>query len=531
MNNLYSIVAVCVVLSLTYCTGYQVSNKLILGDQEAEQSSSVNIASSNLVNTEINSQINSKNGFIARFFSKNTSDYANSSEKVDVALDKKDAAYYASLAAKENSTLKKLKNLFFNSSEEADYDEAELLILDSAEPNEKDYASLKAEMEAQKAAAKAKKIEAKIKSEVYGFNANEYTIYSGKIKRNQFLSQILTKHNVEYATVAKLAHKAKPIFDVKKLNYNKPYKILTKKGEKTPRYFVYDPSEYYYVIYDLQGETNAKVVNRKITKKLREASGVIYSSLYETMMKNKLSPLLVNELADVYAWSIDFYHIQKNDKFKVIFEEEFIDGEAVGIGKIRAAIFDHKGEKFYAFKYEQDDLDDYYDEKGKSLRKQFLKAPLKYSRISSRYSGRRYHPVLKRYKSHLGTDYAAPKGTPIRAVGDGTIETAGYKKYNGNWVKIKHNKTYSTGYLHMTKVAKGIKKGKKVKQGDIIGYVGSTGLATGPHLCFRFWKNGVQVDPFKQKLPPSDPIKSSEMKAYQKHLKDLKPKLDGIGFE
>jgi murein DD-endopeptidase MepM/ murein hydrolase activator NlpD len=219
-------------------------------------------------------------------------------------------------------------------------------------------------------------------------------------------------------------------------------------------------------------------------------------------------------LVDVYAWQIDFFRIQKGDWFKVIYEEKLVDGQPVGVGKILAVQFKHEGRQFQAYYFDQGSGTDYFDEEGNSLRKAFLKAPLNFTRISSRYTPRRFHPVQKRWKAHLGTDYAAPTGTPIQTVGDGVVVEAGYNSGNGNYVKVKHNGTYTTQYLHMSRIAKGMRKGAHVKQGQTIGFVGSTGLATGPHLCFRFWKNGKQVDALKVEIPPSEPIESEHLDTF-----------------
>ncbi len=230
-------------------------------------------------------------------------------------------------------------------------------------------------------------------------------------------------------------------------------------------------------------------------------------------------PLLTNVLVDIFAWQVDFFRIQKGDLFKVILEEQVIDGEMVGIQRVVAAYFEHYDVPYYAIHFDQEGENEYFDENGSSLRKAFLKAPLNYYRIRSRFSLKRFHPVLKRYKAHLGTDYVADTGTPIRTVGDGVITEATYKRNNGNYVKIRHNSTYSTQYLHMSKIASGIRPGVKVTQGQTIGYVGSTGLATGPHLCFRFWQNGRQVNPMSVELPPSRPIKENYQLAFF-HLRD-----------
>ena len=218
---------------------------------------------------------------------------------------------------------------------------------------------------------------------------------------------------------------------------------------------------------------------------------------------------------DLYGWSVDFQSLQKGDKYKVQFEEKLIDGQVVGITDIKLAYFEHNGEPYHAIPFEQNGEVNFFDQDGNSLKKAFLRDPLKYTRISSRYNLRRFHPVQKRYKAHLGTDYAAPTGTEIRSVGDGTVIEARYTSANGNYVKIKHNGTYTTQYLHMSKIGKGIRAGARIKQGQVIGYVGSTGLATGPHLCFRFWKNGKQEDWLREKIPPSEPILSQNKLAFE----------------
>jgi murein DD-endopeptidase MepM/ murein hydrolase activator NlpD len=248
------------------------------------------------------------------------------------------------------------------------------------------------------------------------------------------------------------------------------------------------------------------------------------------MLENEASPELVIKLSEIFAWQIDFYRIREGDHFKVIYEEEFVDNRSIGVKNILGAYFNYSDEEFFAIPFDQDSIPQFFDENGKSLRKAFLKAPLEYSRISSRYSLKRFHPVRKVYKAHLGTDYAAPTGTPIRSVGDGIVIEASYTGNNGRYVKIKHNSVYSTQYLHMSKFARRIKRGTKIKQGEVIGYVGSTGLATGPHLCFRFWKNGVQVNPLKEKIPSSHPVKPDLLDAYNKKKAEVLTELNSISL-
>lgn len=367
---------------------------------------------------------------------------------------------------------------------------------------------------------------------LYGITIDSLEVYESEIKRNQNLADILLKHNVEFQKINEIATKSKTVFDVRKLNYGRKYTILAEKADSATKatHFIYEPNPYEYVVYQLKDSIHAYKQNKEVIVTEKEFAAEISSSMYESILDADASPLLVPKLVDVFAWQIDFFRIQKGDRFKVIYEEESVDGKVVGIGKIKGAYFEHFSNSYYAVYYDQGGGIDYFDEDGNSMRKAFLRAPLDYTRISSRYSGRRFHPVLKRFKSHLGTDYSAPKGTPIRSVGEGIITEARYKKYNGNYVKVRHNSTYSTQYLHMSKIAKGIKPGVKVKQGQTIGYVGSTGLATGNHLCFRFWKSGKQVDALRVELPPSEPIKEDHREAYFNQRKIIVEQLDLINF-
>jgi murein DD-endopeptidase MepM/ murein hydrolase activator NlpD len=267
--------------------------------------------------------------------------------------------------------------------------------------------------------------------------------------------------------------------------------------------------------------------SKPVSYRQREAYGEIHNSLYQTIADNDLPVGLAASLSDIYAWTVDFYRIQKGDRFKAIFTEKVVDGEVVGVHEIVAAEFAHRDRSFQAFVFDDGEKVSYYDEKGESLRKAFLKAPLEFSRISSRYTMKRYHPVQKRWKAHLGTDYAAPNGTPIMSTGDGTVIESSYGKYNGNYVKVRHNSTYTTQYLHMSKRA--VKKGDVVRQGELIGYVGATGLATGPHVCYRFWKNGKQIDPYREEIPPSEPVPQPLMQAYSQHIDSLGKALEPLG--
>ena len=350
----------------------------------------------------------------------------------------------------------------------------------------------------------------------YNILVDSFNVIKGSVKRGQTMGEILYLNHIDHFEINKIVEKSKGIFDVRRVNTGKKYTVIcTTDSTKKAQYFIYEIDATNYVVFDLRGEIDVYKGKKPVTVKLKTASGIIKSSLWLTMEEKKLSPKLTAELSTIYAWTIDFFKIQKNDGFRVYYEDKYIDGQYIGIGRLLAAEFTHKGQDFYSFYYkENENFGDYYDEQGKTLRKAFLMAPVDYKRISSRYSKRRKHPVTGRWKGHFGTDYAAEKGTPIWSTANGTIIAATYTKNNGNYVKVRHNGTYTTQYLHMSKIKPGIRKGVFVKQGDIIGYVGSTGLATGPHVCYRFWKNDKQVDPFKQKLPPGDPIKKENREAY-----------------
>ncbi len=347
---------------------------------------------------------------------------------------------------------------------------------------------------------------------LYGFPIDSFQVAEEKVKWNQSISDILSDYNIHHRQIFELANKADGIYDVRKLKAGYKYTIISEGDSlNTARQMIFEPDNRSYVVFNIADSIFVQKVDYPIEVIEREISGEITSSVYQSILDAGSSPILVNKLVDVFAWQVDFFRVPKGDKFKVIYEEERIGEKIVGVGKVKGAYFNHYGRDYYAVYYDQKGQSDYFDEEGNSLRKTFLRAPLNFTRISSRYSPRRFHPVQKRYKAHLGTDYAAPVGTPIRTVGDGVVLEARYGKYNGNFVKIKHNSNYTTQYLHMSKIARGIRPGAHVKQGQTIGFVGSTGLARGPHLCFRFWKNGRQVDALKVDLPPTEPIVTTHL--------------------
>lgn len=341
---------------------------------------------------------------------------------------------------------------------------------------------------------------------LFDIPADNYEIETAFVEKNEFLSTILQRYHIGLGTISELADQSKEIYDVRRISAGNPYTVFKNKDGKAV-YFVYQPNKIDYVVYGLKDDKiEIHKGQKEVVSTVKSVSGVINSSLYQALDQQDVNPDMASKLAEIYGWAVNFYSIKKGDWFKIIYENQEVEGETVGSGKILSAVFSHQGKEYEAYYFEKDDGEKgtYYDENGNSLRRAFLKAPLKYSRISSRFSPRRLHPVQKVWKAHLGTDFAAPHGTPIVATGDGIVIASTYAGGNGNYVKIQHDNVYATQYLHMSKRA--VKRGEKVKQGQVIGYVGSTGLATGPHVCYRFWKNGVQVDALAQEFPSAEPI-------------------------
>jgi len=352
----------------------------------------------------------------------------------------------------------------------------------------------------------------------YGFAVDTFQVVEGVIKPNEFLGDILSRYNVPYPNIEKLVQNAKGIFDVRQFRVGKPYMILSKDTTQGADHFIYEPSVYAYYVFDLKGAQKVRKVERPITHEMRVSAGKIETSLWDAMVLNGLSFDLAARMEDALQWSVDFHHLQKGDEFKLVYEQNIIEGQEVGVEQVYAAYYKNFDTEFYAIYYDhpEDNKSGYYDLEGRPMNSGFLKAPVKYSRISSGYNPNRFHPILKRRRPHLGTDYAAPYGTPIMAVGNGVVTKAAYTRGNGNFVKIKHDDTYQTQYLHMQKFAPGIRPGVHVKQGQVIGYVGSTGLATGPHVCFRFWKNGRQVNHLKLNFPPPEPLPAEDLPGFFK---------------
>ncbi len=366
---------------------------------------------------------------------------------------------------------------------------------------------------------------------LYGMPIDNKIVIEEKIKKNELLGDILYQYNVPAKLVNQVANLPRHVFDVRKVAPNKKYTLICEQDSlMRASALIYEQNDIDYVILKFGDSLSVDVCQREVTVVEKGVSGMIRSSLSETIEEMGITHELTNKFVDIFAWQVDFQRLQVGDQFKLLYEEIQVEGKPVGIEKINGIYFQHFGHDYYAYPYDQGEGLDYFDEEGKSLRKALLKYPIEFTRISSRYNLNRFHPVQKRWKAHLGTDFAAPKGTPIRSVGDGLIEEAQYKSNNGNYVKVRHNGTYTTQYLHMSRIAEGVRAGTRVRQGQVIGYVGSTGLATGDHLCYRFWKNGVQVDALRVELPPSQPIRQDHVAPYGEVVNTLKAKLDAIAL-
>ena len=366
----------------------------------------------------------------------------------------------------------------------------------------------------------------------YGYNIDQYIFEEKKIKSGDTFGDILEGVGIDYPEIYEALQKTKGDVNFKKLQIGKPYTLIFSKDTlRSLKAFVYHPSVEGYSFIQLKDSVFGETIVKPKSYKEMEASGIIDNSLYLTLEEQNMNPLLTYYLSDIYAWTIDFFRLEKGDRFKVIYTESFVDDTiSVGISRIKAAYFLHRGNEQYAFEYETDSIKgivEYLDQDAKNLRRAFLQSPIKFGRVSSRYNlTRRIAYYGNRIRPHKGTDFAAPIGTPILSTANGVIVKSSYTRANGRYVTVKHNNTYSTQYLHMQK--SNVKVGQQVEQGDVIGWVGMTGNTSGPHVCYRFWKNGLQVDPFKQKLPEAKPVSESLKKQYFRDISLVRSQLDSI---
>ncbi len=365
----------------------------------------------------------------------------------------------------------------------------------------------------------------------WGFSLNTYQLTENTLRSGDVLGEILMRQGLTYPQVAALVEASKGVFNINSMRAGKTLFFLKQAHEAHATQMVYEPSPYEYVVFNLTEPFQVNVVKRDVKTEIVAASGVLETSFWQALTDNGLNDELADGMIDVLSSSVDFYHQRQGDRFKVVYEQHFVEGVAVGTGKIIAAMYEREGKSFYAFNYEKEgEKVDYFDFDGRPAKKAFLKSPVKFSRISSRFNLNRLHPILGYHKAHLGTDYAAPYGTPIIAVAEGVVEEATRRGGNGNFVKIRHDGTYETQYLHMQGFARGIHRGTRVAQGQTIGYVGATGLATGPHCCFRFWKNGREVDHLRLNLPQPQPITGETLQQFMVVRDRLLQMLNGVEY-
>ncbi len=363
----------------------------------------------------------------------------------------------------------------------------------------------------------------------FGFHYDEFNVHYDTIQSQDTFERILKKQNLNGRKAAEIIKVIKDSFPTS-VRFKRPYVCLRSKDKYHKlQYLIYQPTRLEYYLVDLTDSIVGHKKKRPLTFKSRVVAGELTGPLTQTLRSLKIDPTLSGRLTKVFAWSIDFFKSKKGDKFALSFTERYINDTVYdGVDSLKAAFFEYKGEKIYAFPFvqERNGKTDYYDENGKALKNFFLKAPLKFVNITSHFSQNRFHPVQLMWKAHKGTDYAAPTGTPIMTTATGVVEQAGYTAGNGNFVKVKHDKVYSTQYLHMSKIL--VRRGQHIKQGEVIGKVGSTGLATGPHVCYRFWKNGVQVDALKLKLPNSQVMEGRNLPRFKEQMRPLKRELDSV---
>ena len=365
----------------------------------------------------------------------------------------------------------------------------------------------------------------------FGITFNDFDVVEDTIRKGNTFGNLIEKQNIGLNKISDILETIKDSIKIKNIRVGKTFFLFrTKDASKKLQYFIYQPDRTFYYIVDFRSKVFAQKILLPVTFITKTIAGTLKGSLSETLKNEGATTALSSKLISVYKWSIDFFKAKRGDKFAITYTERYINDSIFdGIEDLECSFFEYKGKRIYAFPFVQDSTSgktEFYDEEGKVLKNFFLKAPLKSINITSRYSKSRFHPVQQIWKAHSGTDYAAPTGTPIMTTAAGTIEQTGYTAGNGNFVKVKHDRTYSTQYLHMSRIL--VRRGQTVRQGDIIGKVGSTGLATGPHVCYRFWKNGVQVDALKLKLPNSVPMDSRNKPRFLEFIKPLKASLDSV---
>ncbi len=367
----------------------------------------------------------------------------------------------------------------------------------------------------------------------YGIAVGEYIVEQGVVKNGDFFGELMYKAGVDNNTLQQIIDNSKELFDIRMLKVGNGYEFFYEKdsllNKSQAAYFVYEKNATSYILFSLKDSIYATEVKKEIATQKKYAEVTINTSLWNDVSSAGASPILALKLSDIYAWTIDFFGLQKGDSFRVVYDELSHNGEFIDIDNVYYCEFVHNGKPYVSVMFRDGEKGNiYWNEEGESLKKAFLKAPLQFKRISSKFTYRRKHPVYKVYRAHTGVDYAAPTGTPVMSIGDGVVISKGWGGGGGNTVKIRHNSVYTTAYLHLSRYAKGLKKGDRVKQGQIIGYVGSTGASTGPHLDFRVWKNGTPVDPLKMESPSVEPVSKENMEAFKQRCAAAKNEMDSL---
>ena len=365
----------------------------------------------------------------------------------------------------------------------------------------------------------------------WGFCEDSLSVEENRVRSGDFFSTILMRNGISAQDAYNLSDASDSIFDVASIRIGNTYRVW-KNGSGAAEYLAYDIDRMKSVVFRCREPYSVWFVEKPVLTETKYADVTIRSSLWNDMIAAGAPPLLILTLSDIYAWTVDFFGLQEGDRFRVVYDEKTCEGSVVAVDTVRYALFTSRGQDYPAVMFDQHDGGNiYWNEKGESMRKAFLKAPLHYSRISSGFSYARRHPITRRVQPHTGVDYAAPKGTPVVTIGDGVVTSAKYEGAGGNVIRIRHNSVYSTAYLHLSRYASGIRAGKRVKQGDVIGYVGSTGRSTGPHLDFRVWKNGSPINPLKMQSPPAEPLKQENMEAFRAVLAQYERQMAGDSAE
>ena len=364
----------------------------------------------------------------------------------------------------------------------------------------------------------------------FGIVVDSFHVVKKEIQEGENLSSILGRYHIEETDIEKLNKASDTVFDVRKIRAGNRYTVLcTNDTLQKALYLIYEPSDTSYVVFNLNKDSLSVYSGQKqVTVKTQLSSGVIKGSLWNTFNSLKIDPNLAISLSEIFQWTVDFYAIKEGDQFKVSYDQLYVGNKSIGLGRVHSAWFHHNGKPYFAFKFTDNNITGYYDELGNSLKRGFLKAPLKFSRISSKFSNARFHPVLRIWRPHHGVDYAAPRGTPVHAIGNAVVIQAGFIGEGGNAIRLKHPASFETSYMHLSAFATGIRKGARVNQGQVIGYVGSSGLATGPHLDFRIYRGGVAVDPLKMISPPGTPVSKKNLTQFIKLILPEKAKMDAL---